>query len=164
MDNKLGERVTELRRQVRDLAQVVEHKEGSRLVHHRDVGTIVRGIGYNPSEDNLSQILEVVRLRKLATHCYPVAAAAALWPAMAQQKQRCRIKGCMIRARPKTVCAGRKSAHPTHRHEQMQPRLLPRMGMASSARIALAACTKSWCQSGCARPCTSISVLIAHAA
>ena len=35
MDNKLSEKVTELRRKVRDVVNVCEHKEGSRLVHHR---------------------------------------------------------------------------------------------------------------------------------
>ena len=61
MDSKLGERVTDLRRQVRELAQVCEHKEGSRLVHQRDIANIVRGIGFNPSEDHMTQILELVR-------------------------------------------------------------------------------------------------------
>lgn len=52
------ERSELLRRKVRDAVLLFEHKEGSKQVDLKEIGTLVRSLGYNPSPSQVNAILE----------------------------------------------------------------------------------------------------------
>lgn len=52
------ERSELIRRKVRDAVILFEHKEGSKQVDMKDIGTLVRSLGYNPSPLQVAAILE----------------------------------------------------------------------------------------------------------
>jgi len=49
------------RRKARDVFTVFEHKENSKLIHEKDVATVVRCIGINPSEHQMMQVTELLK-------------------------------------------------------------------------------------------------------
>eukprot|EP00892_Ulva_mutabilis_P009924 jgi/Ulvmu1/7303/UM035_0092.1 len=60
-DIAMGEKVSELRKKARESFITFEHKEGSRLVHEKDLSTILRAIGINPTEQQLANITELIK-------------------------------------------------------------------------------------------------------
>jgi Ca2+-binding EF-hand superfamily protein len=56
----LQEAQLQLKRRVHETSVVFEHREGSRMVAIRDIPAIVRSLGYNPSEEQLQALMQVL--------------------------------------------------------------------------------------------------------
>lgn len=58
MPLKQEERRDAIQLRVREIVQLLEHKEGSKMVDVKDMGTLVRCLGVNPSGAQIGSIVE----------------------------------------------------------------------------------------------------------